>query len=349
MRMMRLLATARSALLVWALLLSDAPSVHGHGSLRSLQANSTSDDGNATDSNNDAPTMTPIPFNDLCINAEGPVPVTKRLFDNSNDVNNATGVMAGTTVGATRADQETFNRCAGISFTGVGVWYYVFGTGSILTASTCWPGTDLDTKLSIFSGPNCTSLVCTQGNDDASTTIRGACQHNRLASRASWDTQINQLYYILVHGFNNRVGNFELSVESNNDRCDKAIALSPGDSIRGDSRGALTPFPGTINRCKEGGGLVGEGPSLWYTVMGSGSKLQATTCTDSGQDVSRTFKIHVFESTCGDSDSCIGGHSPTSGCSRYEWDAEDGTEYYILVHAFTASFSGVFDLTISEA
>jgi len=78
----------------------------------------------------------------------------------------------------------------------------VQGTGERLYADTCSDQTDFDTKLSIFSG-RCDELVCVNGNDDA-------CG---LQSSISWDSELGEFYWILLHGFDTYgVGNYGFSV-----------------------------------------------------------------------------------------------------------------------------------------
>ncbi len=94
-----------------------------------------------------------------------------------------------------------------------GLWYEVVGNGETLTASTCLPGTDFDTKIQVFC--YCDPLLCVGGNDDAA----GAppeCSLNGLnrKSRVTWCSEVGKTYYILVGGFSGAVGNFELEVTS---------------------------------------------------------------------------------------------------------------------------------------
>ena len=77
------------------------------------------------------------------------------------------------------------------------------GTGERLTADTCDNRTNFDTKISIFTGINCSNLTCVTGNDDG-------CG---LQSSITWQTDIGKFYYILVHGWGtNSFGNYALTV-----------------------------------------------------------------------------------------------------------------------------------------
>ena len=48
-----------------------------------------------------------------------------------------------------------------------GLWYSFVGTGGEVVVSTCYPGTSMDTYLSIYEG-GCDNLNCVAGNDDQS-------------------------------------------------------------------------------------------------------------------------------------------------------------------------------------
>ena len=110
---------------------------------------------------------------------------------------------------------------------------------------------------------------------------------------------MDEIYYILVHAFSTKMGNFEINVEANNDQCHYAIAMGVGDSISGDTRGAALPFGGQINTC-DNAGIIGEGPSLWYSVMvETSTRLQATTCEDGSEENDKTFGIHVLNPPAG--------------------------------------------------
>ncbi|CAB9496621.1 CHU large protein [Seminavis robusta] len=296
----------------------------------------------------EAPSSSPVtpvvpPNNDLCTTAEGPLTVTPQSLDGSLE-----NRILGTTTGATA--QSELRRCGG-TISSPSVWYTVVGNGAKLAASTCWPGTDLDTQISVFRAGNTSlscddsdtdNLVCIGGNDDAAGAT---CDIKPFASRMIWKSEVGVTYYILVHGFVSRVGDFELNVEGTNDQCQYALQLQVGDTVRGDTIPAALPFEGVFNNCG-GTGLIGGGPALWYHVVGTGSTLQATACPDPNSI--RPVRISMFEASCDNSDSCVGGADPDSGCATYEWDSQAGTNYYILVHSQAPYAAGYFDLTISN-
>ena len=88
-----------------------------------------------------------------------------------------------------------------------GVWYMVFGTGESITAATC-SGSFYDTRLSVFDGGlegDCENMICTVENDDA-------CPGT--LSSVTWSSEMDVIYFILVHGWAASAGIYELSISS---------------------------------------------------------------------------------------------------------------------------------------
>ncbi len=87
------------------------------------------------------------------------------------------------------------------------LWYEVTGNGETLTASTCNPGTDIDTILQVAC--DC-GLDCVAGDDDS-------CPASR-ASVVSWCSQAGKNYKVSVGGYDG-AGPIELSVTSDGTPC----------------------------------------------------------------------------------------------------------------------------------
>jgi hypothetical protein len=117
----------------------------------------------------------------------------------SNDlVCNATPIVcgqtiAGTTVNSTNTGTGEMGGFCGVSQTTGGVWYVVAGNGQNMTANLC--ATAWDSKISVFSGPNCSSLTCIGGNDDWGPVCSTS------SASYSWYGAPGVNYYILVHGY----------------------------------------------------------------------------------------------------------------------------------------------------
>lgn len=89
-----------------------------------------------------------------------------------------------------------------------GVWYKfedTSGLASEILLYTCSDNTDYDTKLSVYTG-ECGAFTCVVGNDDDCPNFQ---------SSVEFVSDGNTTFYILVHGWNTSVGNFELTMECN--------------------------------------------------------------------------------------------------------------------------------------
>ena len=101
--------------------------------------------------------------------------------------------IAGTTVNSTTTGTGEMGGFCGVSQTTGGVWYVVAGNGQNMSANLC--ATAWDSKISVFSGPNCSSLTCIGGNDDWGPICSTS------SASYSWYGAPGVNYYILVHGY----------------------------------------------------------------------------------------------------------------------------------------------------
>ncbi|GDX53249.1 hypothetical protein LBMAG27_22960 [Bacteroidota bacterium] len=120
------------------------------------------------------------PANDLCADA---IPVI------------CGDIVTGTTISAT---SDLNASTCGTNPSAPGVWYVIAGDGSVITASLC-NGTFFDSKINVYSG-DCSTLTCVNGNDDFCA----------LQSQVSFLSQIGVNYYVLVNGYNNATGDFQI-------------------------------------------------------------------------------------------------------------------------------------------
>lgn len=123
-----------------------------------------------------------------------------------------------------------------------------------------------------------------------------------------------------------------------NDTCASAVSLAIPSTTSGStftsSPAAAAPFCGTPV----------TSPGAWYTVVGDGSVLTASTCNMANFDT----KVGVYTGSCA-ALSCVAGVDDAVGCAGFtssvDWISEVGTVYYILVHGFLAA-TGDFTLAI---
>ena len=126
-----------------------------------------------------------------CMSCVAPTAPSNDLVCNSTPIT-CGQTLSGTTVNATNSGTGEAVFCS-ISQTQPGVWYVVSGNGQIMTANLC--ATAWDSKISVFSGPNCSTLSCVGGNDDWGP----ACSSS--SASFSWTSTVGTNYYILVHGY----------------------------------------------------------------------------------------------------------------------------------------------------
>lgn len=124
-----------------------------------------------------------------------------------------------------------------------------------------------------------------------------------------------------------------------NDDCIDSLPLMCGESIDGTTQFANVSQDGVF--C----GTTTDAAGIWYSIVGDGTLMQASTCDMADYD----SKITVFTGTC-DSLICVDGNDDDPSCigntSIVEWESIPGEIYFILVHGFNGSV-GNFTLEIS--
>ena len=130
-----------------------------------------------------------------------------------------------------------------------------------------------------------------------------------------------------------------------NDNCEDAIPLAVPAFVMGTTLLATPDEPPAFT-C---GTSVGA-PGVWYSVIGTGTTMTATTCTNF---FDYDTKISVFCGDCFGDLLCVGGNDDScpdgaSGLlSTVSWCSQVGAEYLILVHGFGGQ-TGDFELEVSE-
>lgn len=159
-----------------------------------------------------APTFVP-PINNRC---DGAIPVA------------VGSTTKGTTVTAVHNADETGIYC-GTTINSPGVWYRLSRGNGVVTVDTC-SFANYDSKISVFEGTLCGQLRCIDGDDD------GCCGFSA-PSTVSWNARSGLTYYVLVHGWEDDVGLFDLSVSSqpapDNDQCEGAIDIDASGRFSG--------------------------------------------------------------------------------------------------------------------
>ena len=253
--------------------------------------------------------------------------------------------MLGSTIGATSSHIPVCSRRVGPW--GEGVWYIIegrSGPSKNVTVSTCDASSDVASRASVFRG-KCGDLLCVEN----SITTCGA------QSSITWVSEANTRYYVYVQGLTagrrmevsetgTEMEYFVLTVRDTplNDICDNAIGnLIPNGQDTFGSTSSATPEV----ICN---GDRMESRGVWYSVIGTGKELVASTCSKFTDFNSR---VSVFTGTCGDR-TCVERSKVNFGCgekgSSVRWLSVDGDLYHILVSGIDFEEFGNFALTIGE-
>ena len=226
------------------------------------------------------------PANDLCEQAIVPLSVPS--------------ITQGTTKGATFDDVAY----CGTDNTAPGVWYTVVGTGTRITASTCGPLFDYDTKISVFCR-SCDEPICINGNDDNCPNATSP-----FLSTVTWCSQAGAEYLILVHGFEGQVGDFELFLSEDGQTCEPELQCIPvgacclsdvscQDSytqVECEEVGGL--YQGDDTLCEGGFGYAKEDwDNAFEDISVTGTESAASACDDCGEVVPIGFAFNFYGDT----------------------------------------------------
>ncbi|KAL3938383.1 MAG: hypothetical protein SGBAC_006702 [Bacillariaceae sp.] len=213
----------------------------------------------------------------------------------------------------------------------IGAWYQVStDVDAELSLSTCSIITSFNSRISIFDGCESTQILA--------STSGSTCG---FGSAVTWTASAGKTYFAQVTGSGDKEnGNFALTVGPRNNFCESAQDIQFNGMLVWGSTRTATVDSGKLS-CFDSQVTV-DGPSVWYKVTGSGSLLQASTCSS---NTNFDAKVSVYRGTCG-ALSCIAADS--DGCesqSSAKWFAETRVVYYVLVHGFE---SGDFTLVVDE-
>ena len=222
------------------------------------------------------------------------------------------------------------------------IWFvYTAAQTGIATVNTC--GSDFDTVLRVLEGPDCATLTCLAGNDDACQTSTGS----NFASEVQVPVVVGQQYFIHVEGWGSGqqgVGILDIS-QSLGEDCSDAIAVADG----------ITPFDTTgytDSGFYDGSCASQDGDGdIWfvYTAAATGNTT-FETCGSDFDTVLRLFEGPDCASlTCleGNDDACELSFGTNNYASRISPFLTAGTSYLIQVEGWGAGDQGAFDLTIS--
>jgi hypothetical protein len=242
-----------------------------------------------------------------------------------------TSFEVGSTFGAS-PDTAAFLPC--LASQDPGVFYRVNGTGSSMKASTCIPGTNQLTNITILTG-DCGALQCVDDFQIAN------CDEQR--SLASWNSNRGQEYIIHVSGDGmDNSARFALTVASGalgaaHDYCYNAESLTLGEIVSGTTENSTLD---EVAPCKEP--LTSAG--VWYMFNGGqGGSATASLCHD---QTDFDTQLRVYSGNC-TSLQCVAFNDDSCNTkSAVTWSAAPDTDYYILVSGFEGQ-TGKYAISMS--
>ena len=215
-----------------------------------------------------------------CVTCSAPAAPSNDLVCNATPIS-CGQLISGTTVNANNSGTGENSTCS-VTQTQPGVWYVIPGNGQIMTASLC--ATAWDSKISVFSGPNCSSLTCVGGNDDSGP----ACVST--SASYSWTSVVGTNYYILVHGYSS-TSSFTINM---------SCYTPPPSAPTSITATQNTICNGTSTTLTANGAI---GTVYWYTggcgttFIGTGNSITVTPSTTTTY-FARNYNSGLFSSSC---------------------------------------------------
>jgi len=212
-------------------------------------------------------------------------------------------------------------------------WYIAQGTGEEMMV---FVNATYDVQIAVYGGSDCDSLTCIGGTE--------AFPPDFNVGYLTFPSVADETYYVLVSGFAGAVGLYDLTVTVpeilDNDQCSGALEIILGDPISGSTifatmdDGAAKDYCTSFNRTS---------PGIWYTIAGTGGRLQATILESNFGP-----QISVFSGSCIEL-TCVGGEvaSISYQVPPLLWETETDETYYVYIHG-VASMVGDFELLITE-
>lgn len=162
------------------------------------------------------PTTFPQPENDSCRMAQN---IT--VGDSATWTTTVSGTTHGATPDADFASHEGQCKVNGVRLTAPGVWYHLISPkGALFTIeiTTCSETTNFNTQLSIFDGLSCLDLTCVGANDqDPRMDGCVVIDSSYFSSSPPFPFVVipaRDEYRILVHGYEDAVGDFNLTIKT---------------------------------------------------------------------------------------------------------------------------------------
>jgi len=278
-------------------------------------------------------TPPPPPANDDCTGAIG-------LTVNPDYACGA--VTPGTVLGATASTVDA-TACAGTEDDDV--WFSFVATATTHRISLLnIAGSTVDMYHSLWTGTDCSSL----------SLVTGSCSDADTSNPTG--LVIGQTYYVRVNTYTatgGQTSTFNVCIGTPppppaNDDCAGAIVVACGSATLGSTASSTNENAAV---CGINVVTVQNTPGVWYKYIGDGSNVTVTTCSPT--ITTGDSRIAIFSGSCG-ALTCVAGNDDAElvGCSTnalsslVTFNTVVGTDYYILVYAYTSTALS-FELNVS--
>jgi hypothetical protein len=263
---------------------------------------------------------------------------------NNDFCQNATTVAIGGSISGNLQNSTPDNSpiCNGVTSSALGRWHKVVGNGTTLTASLCSSTGAFDSRLSVYCGANCKTLMCVNASNS------NACgQHETV----SWCSANGQEYWILVHAasVNPGQGAYTLSVSGGagcgnplpctpqpppNNACANAIQISNGVTAFTTVGATTDGSPLPSGACDPSAAVCAADVWYRYTASCTGT-LRVTTCEQLGGSTDFDTVIVIYQNA-----GCPPPDSARIGCDDDDTNNPCGQNLPFASTAFASVVSG---------
>jgi hypothetical protein len=193
--------------------------------------------------------------------------------------------------------------------------------------------------------------ACDQTTCDIAAVYRGSSSSGEVGEVA-W-TAVSRVEYLLLvttkeSSSSSTVPEFELRILTTNDSCDKAVGLIRPEVDSFLSKSGSISASAIVNPSSACGldfSTSTTGPGAWYTIVGNGDTITASTCAGTDFD----SQIFVFIGGSCSRRQCVAGNDDAKLCgkqSRVAIQSIQDQTYYVVVHGYGGA-TGNFALQIS--
>ena len=255
--------------------------------------------------------------NDFCDNGFGPI------IPDAGTI-----ILGGSTSDGATIDADVPICGTALDATAPGVWYTIIGNGGAITVSTC-ASTGFDSKISVFTG-SCGQLMCVDGNDDA-------CGSQSLVAIQS---NQDETYHVLVHGFGGASGDFVLQIITEvllAPAADGGLCASqmiepdglPRNVLVADAKQEADLPDARLPSCFS---LTENLPpyGLWYSIVGTGNDMSIQVDSPLPSSGMRISVLSGSDDGCSNL-SCVLMDCTGLVLGTCDWESTSGQIYYLFI------------------